>query len=82
MLNVIDLQRWANMLVVMLEDLEHWFCKSTHAGEMKKPKQDKEIPLLCEMQPYSYYGAGGTGGNGKERTTHEYKRQKKKQSGA
>lgn len=53
MLKVIGLQYWATTLVVMQGDLEHRFCKSTHTGEMKKPKQDKEIPLPCEMQLYS-----------------------------
>lgn len=42
------------MVVGMQGDPEHWFCQSTHAGEMKNPRQDKEIPLLHEMQLYSY----------------------------
>lgn len=54
MLKAIDLQHQAPMVVGMQGDPEHWFCWSTHTGEMKNPRQDKEIPLLHEMQLYSY----------------------------
>lgn len=54
MLKARDLQHWATTVVGMQGDPEHWFCQSTHAGEMKNPRQDKEIPLLREMQLYSY----------------------------
>lgn len=54
LLKAIDLQHWATMVAGMQGDPEHWSCQYTHAGEMKNPRQDKEIPLLHEMQLYSY----------------------------
>lgn len=73
MLKAIDLQHWATTVDGMQGDPEHWFCQSTHAGEMKNPRQDKEIPLLHKCN--STATRGGEAGKSEDHT-HEQKIQK------
>lgn len=58
-LRVIHLQYWGTRLVAMQGDLEHWFCESTHAGEMKNQNKIREFHFSVKCNRTAIKGGEG-----------------------